>query len=101
MMRAAAAAAGLAPSQWLRQAIAAATLGPSRTRVLADSTVTLRAHNARLLGLGRNLNQLTRAVHSGRAVTVPEGLLKEVLTCVEDAREATLKVHSALRSVSE
>lgn len=67
-----AAAAGMTPAQWLREA--------ALSRRLPSPPVPAinREHYAELARLAANLNQLAKAANSGQAVTVNDGLLQRL-----------------------
>ena len=82
-------------SAWMRETLARSALAPE-TGELREVTRALRQHNARLLGIGRNLNQLARAANSGRPVKVPEVTLRLATAETQAARERTSALLSAL-----
>ncbi len=82
-------------SAWMREALAQSAMEP-QTGELRELTKALRQHNARLLGIGRNLNQLARAANSGRAVKVPEVTLRLATVETKAARERTTALLASL-----
>lgn len=75
-------------SVWMREALARSAINP-KDGELHELARALRHHNAHLLGIGRNLNQLARAANSGRAVRVPEYTLRLAIDEISAAREKT------------
>lgn len=87
-LRERAAAMGLTPAQWLREAGLRRRLPPPPVPAIN------RAQYAELARLSANLNQLTRMAHAGRAVTIADGLLVRLSDQVKALRRALVREES-------
>lgn len=81
-------------SQWVVQAVKLRLQDEKGLTPVYEKRLMMILKN--IIALGRNLNQLTRSVNSGRPVTVSDQLLKEILREIQKARKEIGEVRAKL-----